>query len=270
MLDDYSELEFQHQKEFVKEEILFHIAPSENPQAYLIVGQPGAGKSAMADLFMRKHENNILFLSGDDYRKYHPRYRALQAEYGDDAVLHTQRFAGQMTEALIEDCSMQHYHLIIEGTLRTTEVPLKTKALLEARGYAVSLNVLLVRPEISYLSTIKRYHLMQEMGGIPRMTPKEHHDAIVSNIVGNLSLLYHSNAFTEILVYNRAGQCLYDSNDAASSPADLFRKEFSRKLTPDEIQSIHQQYNPYVSDAQIDVLLGEYQRKLRHQFSSGR
>lgn len=32
MLDDYSELEFQHQKEFVKEEILFHISPSEVPQ----------------------------------------------------------------------------------------------------------------------------------------------------------------------------------------------------------------------------------------------
>ena len=169
---NYSVQELDEQKAKIKRELLSGISPSTRPHAYLLAGQPGAGKSTMAKIFTCKHQGNIAFISGDDYRKDHPRYVELQRIYGDDAVLHTQKFAGKMTEALIDDLSASGYHLIIEGTLRTTEVPLRTRDLLRSRGYDVSLNLILVRPEESYLGTLKRYHLMKEMGLTPRMTPK--------------------------------------------------------------------------------------------------
>ena len=93
----------------------------------------------MAKIFVCEYQKNIAFISGDDYRKDHPYFIELQAQYGDDAVLHTQQFAGKMTEALIDDLSLSRYHLIIEGTLRTTDVPLRTHDLLAARGYDVFL-----------------------------------------------------------------------------------------------------------------------------------
>lgn len=74
----------------------------------------------------------------------------------------------------LDDLSASGYHLIIEGTLRTTEVPLRARDLLRSRGYDVSLNLILVRPEESYLGTLKRYQQMKEIGLTPRMTPKEH------------------------------------------------------------------------------------------------
>ena len=62
-----------------------------------------------------------------------------------------------MVEQLVDELSKQGYHLLIEGTLRTTEVPRKTARLLKSRGYQVSLALIATKPELSYLSTLIRY-----------------------------------------------------------------------------------------------------------------
>ena len=261
MPDNYSEQELDEQKEKIKADLLFAVTPEKSPQAYLLAGQPGAGKTKLADIFARMHSGNIVFISSDDYRKYHPRYMELQQEYGDDAVLHTQKFAGKMTEALIDDLSKSGYHLIIEGTLRTTEVPLRTRDLLTGRGYEVSLNLILVRPEESYLGTLKRYALMKEAGLTPRMTPKEHHDLVARSIVDHLQTLYEQDAFPEIRVYNRAGECLYDREKTPfRDPSELFREEFSRDLTHHERERIVRDCAPYVSRARVEETLHAYEQ----------
>ena len=259
MQENYNAQELDEQKEKIKYELLSGITPSSQPCAYLLAGQPGAGKSTMAKIFVCEHQKNIAFISGDDYRKDHPHFLELQAQYGDDAVLHTQQFAGKMTEALIDDLSRAQYHLIIEGTLRTTEVPLRTHDLLASRGYDVSLNVILVRPEKSYLSTQKRYRLMEEAGLTPRMTPREHHDGVVRSLVDNLHTLYEQDTFQGIRVYNRAGECLYDKEKTPfRDPSDLFREEFSRELTSREKTDIEEDYAPYVGRAKVEDTLRAY------------
>ena len=102
----------------------------------------------------------------------HPKYHELHRLYGDDYVRYTQAFSSRMTERLVEILSRRHFNLIIEGTLRSTEVPFKTKKLLELQGYTVDLSLILVRPEVSYLSTLKRYKIMEESGMEPRRTAK--------------------------------------------------------------------------------------------------
>jgi len=259
MLEKYNVQELDEQKEKIKYELLSGITQSSRPHAYLLAGQPGAGKSTMAKIFVCEHQKNIAFILGDDYRKDHPRFTELQAQYGDDAVLHTQQIAGKMTEALIGDLSREQYHLIIEGTLRTTEVPLRTHDLLASRGYDVSLNVILVRPEKSYLSTQKRYRLMDEAGLTPRMTPREHHDRVVRSLVDNLHTLYEQDTFQGIRIYNRAGECLYDKEKTPfRDPSDLFREEFSRELTSREKTDIEEDYAPYVGRAKVEETLRAY------------
>ena len=259
MPDSWNAQELKRKKEKIKRGLLIGVSPVRQPRAYLLAGQPGAGKSTMARKFTQEHHGNIAFISGDDYRKDLPHFLELQAQYGDDAVLHTQQFAGKMTEALIDDLSRAQYHLIIEGTLRTTEVPLRTHDLLVSRGYDVSLNVILVRPEESYLSTLKRYRLMEEEGLTPRMTPKEHHDGVVRSLVDNLHTLYEQDAFQDIRVYNRAGECLYDkAKTPFRDPSDLFREEFSRELTSREETRIEADYAPYVGQAKVEEILRAY------------
>lgn len=245
------------------------IHPVENPQAFLTVGQPGAGKTTLAEIVLKEMGDNAVFINGDDYRHRHPNYKELVKKYKDDAVLHTQKFAGQLTEYMIDNLSQEHFNLIIEGTLRTKEVPLRTKDLLEKRGYTVSLEVISVRPEISFLSTIKRYIKSQQRGSIPRMTPKEHHDLVVDSIVKNLNYLYKHGDFSEIKIYNREKECLYDSNLTPNkNPADLLRKEFSRQLSSEEIKEIHKDFDPYAGKQKVSAIIASYAKKIKEKFQS--
>ena len=67
MPDNYSEQELDEQKEKIKADLLFAVTPEKSPQAYLLAGQPGAGKTKLADIFARMHSGNIVFISSDDY-----------------------------------------------------------------------------------------------------------------------------------------------------------------------------------------------------------
>ena len=67
------------------------------------------------------------------------------------------QFAGKMVEHLVDELSQLGYYLLIEGTLRTTEVPRKTAQLLKSKGYQASLASIATNPELSYLSTLVRY-----------------------------------------------------------------------------------------------------------------
>ena len=87
--------------------------PKKNPCCYMTVGQPGAGKTTMARIFNEYWCGDVVSINGDEYRRLHPRYDELTAKYGDEAVLHTQEFAGKMTEALIEELSSRKYKRLL-------------------------------------------------------------------------------------------------------------------------------------------------------------
>ncbi len=64
-----------------------------------------------------------------------------------------------MVEHLVDELSTQGYHLLIEGTLRTTQVPRQTAQLLASKGYQVSLAVIGTKPELSlsqHLDSLRR------------------------------------------------------------------------------------------------------------------
>lgn len=137
------------------------------PQAFLLGGQSGAGKTTLHKIVHRRLDGNGISINGDDYRKFHPRFLELQRIYGDEAVNYTAPWAGRMTEALIDSLSRIEYNLVIEGTLRTAEVPLKTAELLRQRSYGVSLALMAVKPEISLVSCQIRYEEIRVAGTTP-------------------------------------------------------------------------------------------------------
>ena len=117
-----------------------------------------------------------------------------------------------MVEHLIDELSKQSYHLLIEGTLRTTEVPRKTAQLLTSRGYQVSLTLIATKPELSYLRTLIRYEELYDIDpSQARATPKEHHDGVVEHLVDNIRELENDKLFNRIQIYQRDRTCVYDS-----------------------------------------------------------
>ena len=117
-----------------------------------------------------------------------------------------------MVESLVRELSHLGYNLLIEGTLRTIDVPKKNSTTLESRGYEVQLALIATKPELSYLSTLIRYEELYAINpNQARATPKEHHDFIVNHLVDNTRQLEELAIFERIQIYQRDRSCVHDS-----------------------------------------------------------
>lgn len=212
-LTPYSQQDLERISNYLLSDLTLGLSPAKTPTAYLLGGQSGAGKSIISRRLAKQYQGNIILINADEFRKFHPHFRQLNQIYGKDAVLHTQEFAGRMTELIIERLSSQKFNLMIEGTLRTTDVPLKTQERLAKKGYQVELLVMAVKPLLSYVCTILRYEKMLAKGAAARATPKAHHDYIAANIAKNLTELYKTGKFENIKIYDRRRNCLYDQKN---------------------------------------------------------
>lgn len=216
-------------------------SPTENPRVALLGGQPGAGKSGLENMVNIK--KNYVSISGDDYREYHPRFKEINLEYGREASKYTQQWAAEITEKLIKELRKEKYNLIIEGTLRTAELPLKEANAFKKAGYNVELNVVVVKPEKSRLGTLERYEAMLKQGKVPRMTPKEHHDLVVNNIGNNLEIIYNSKSFDNIKIFDRENNLLYNYKESPDiSPKNTLEKEFNREWKTEEIKEFKEKW----------------------------
>lgn len=224
-LAEFSETEFQKALKRNIRALTRGKTISSTPKAVLLGGQSGAGKTTIHRIKQKEFQGNIIIIDGDSFRSQHPNYLALQEEYGKDSVDYTKDFAGKMIEHLIDELSKQSYHLLIEGTLRTTEVPRKTAQLLTLRGYQVSLALIATKPELSYLSTLIRYEELYAIDpSQARATPKEHHDMIVNNLVENTRQLEQLGIFERIQIYQRDRTCVYDSEIDVGLAAEVFQE----------------------------------------------
>ena len=241
MEKDYTDEELEIKFKQILEYYKSMYSPTENPKVVLLGGQPGAGKSGLENMINEK--KNYASISGDDYRKYHPRFKEINLKYGRDASKYTQQWAAEITEKLIKELGKEKYNLIIEGTLRTAELPLKEASAFKKAGYEVELNVVVVKPEKSRLGTLERYEAMLKQGDTPRMTPKEHHDLVVENIGNNLEIIYNSKAFDNIKLFDRENNLLYNYKETPKiNPKDILNKEFIREWKKEEIKDFKEKW----------------------------
>ena len=220
-LEEFSEADFQKALQRTIRALTRGKTIPDRPKAILLGGQSGAGKTTIHRIKQKEFQGNIIIIDGDSYRSQHPNYLALQEKYGKDSVDYTKEFAGKMVEQLVDELSKRGYHLLIEGTLRTTQVPRKTAQLLASKGYQVSLAVIGTKPELSYLSTLIRYEELYAIDPTQaRATPKEHHDGIVDN----LRELESEKLFEQIQIYQRDRTCVYDSKTDKDSAAEVLQE----------------------------------------------
>lgn len=240
-LEQFTDEEFYDAHAIILRRLLSGNRPllEDGPQAFLLGGQSGAGKTTLHKVLRARLGGNAISIIGDDYRKDHPRFPELHRQYGDEAVNYTAPWAGRMTEALIESLSRIGYNLIIEGTLRTAEVPLKTAELLRGRGYEVSLALMAVKPEISLISCQIRYEEMRIMGTTPRATDPAHHNKIIDQIASNLTVLEESGAFESIALYNRAQECLFPREGFKGTASEALRNILFGPWTVEEERHYH-------------------------------
>ena len=238
---EYSDTQFIKQYSLIKRWVTSMYSTTNTPNAYILGGQPGAGKTALQNL-IRKNNKNIIVINADSFREFHPCFNEIQEQYGNDSPKYTQPFINHVTEKLIDELSAEKYNLIIEGTLRTANVPISTCLELKKKGYRVELHVMAVKRAISYESTVLRYENAIAQGEIPRATAKEHHDMVAEAIAENLDVIYQSKVFEDIKLFNRQGNCLYSISDKLL-PSHIERKALDGEWSYGELHQLEEIVN---------------------------
>lgn len=174
------------------------------PKAYVLGGQPGAGKSSLIENAKDLCYDNIIIISGDDFRKFHPNYKQLQEIYGKDSPKYTASFAGKMTEAISSKAIKEHYNIVIEGTFRNPATPIKTLSLMKKNGYKTQIMIQTCAKELSWKSCQERYEKMLEiMPGEARWTDKNHHDLVCKNLAKNIKTVIESGKADKTEIFFR-------------------------------------------------------------------
>ena len=224
-IQDYTDSAFKHALARNVRSLTRGKKSSKQPIAILLGGQSGAGKTTIHRIKQKEFQANIVIIDGDSFRSQHPHYLELQQEYGKDSVEYTKDFAGKMVESLVTELSHLGYNLLIEGTLRTIDVPKRTAQLLKNKGYEVQLALIATKPELSYLSTLIRYEELYAVNpNQARATPKEHHDFIVNHLVDNTRQLEELAIFERIQIYQRDRSCIYDSETDEGTAVEVLQE----------------------------------------------
>lgn len=220
------------------------------PKAFVLGGQPGAGKSGLIEKAKNICRDNILVISGDDFRKFHLEYEKFQKEYGKDSPKYTAKYIGMMTEAVLNKAIKEHYNIVIEGTFRTSETPIKTLSKLKENGYKTQVMIQTCSKELSWKSCQERYEKMLEV--LPkeaRWTDKNHHDLVCENLAQNIKVVYNSGFADKTEIYYRdetgKNEKIYSSDNKI--PPNI--RELNSKIG---IKTSNQQNNKKQKDFEIE------------------
>ncbi|MDX9814405.1 MAG: zeta toxin family protein [Sulfurimonas sp.] len=214
-----------------------YLTSQEQPKAYVLGGQSGSGKSYLIKEVKEELNNNVIVINGDDFRKYHPDYEKLQKEQGKDSPKFTAQFAGEMTEAILKKAIYKKYNIVIEGTFRTSETPLKTLKQLKDSAYETNVYIKATSKEQSWQNCLERYNKMLELDPREaRYTDKTHHDLIVDNLAQNVEIVSKSPYVDNLKVFTTKGK-IYDRNiDKSKDLKSTIQQELDRDIALKEKQ----------------------------------
>ena len=237
-ITDFTEKQFEDRLEKNVERLTKNRLAVESPTAFLLGGQPGSGKTSLRSAISEETQGNVVIIDNDTFKQQHPNFDELVKLYEKDVVKYVTPYSNRMTEAIISRLRDKGYNLVIEGTGRTTDVPIQTATMLQAKDYETKMYVMAVPKINSYLGTIERYETMYADDPMTaRATPKQAHDIVVKNLPTNLETLHKTGLFSDIRLYNREGVKLYSSLETPSiSPKETLERELNRKVSGKEIQ----------------------------------
>jgi predicted ABC-type ATPase len=187
-----------------KDIILTHagVRPSSQPVAILLGGQPASGKSSLTEAARKNHsEKKFLVVNGDNYREYHPEHNNIINNNIQDYSKETQIFSNVFTEGFIKEALDKKYNIIIEGTMRNPETPLKTAEQLKNAGFRVEAYAIAAPAVFTEISIFNRYQEEVEKKGAGRLSDMSAHNEAVKGLPKSLDTLYANKAVDKISIY---------------------------------------------------------------------
>ncbi len=189
-------------EDFIFPNIIDGLKKLKKPQAYILGGQPGAGKSYFIKKILEENKN-IAVINGDDFRGYHPGYSFFLKNNEENAADLTQSDVNYWIEKAILRAIDEKYSIVVEGTMKNADVPIKTASLLKQADYSVELDIVTINPEISKIDMKKRFLMQKKLDGAARFTKIQAHDNVVAKIFENILKVMNVKDFDRVRLYRR-------------------------------------------------------------------
>lgn len=205
------------------------VSSQAQPYGILLGGQPGAGKSYGTMQIKKRLQNNVLIINGDEFRPYHSQYHQIYKKYGKDAPKYTADFAGKMVGKVRDKAIQERFNVLIEGTFRTIETPLKEINNFKEYGYQTEIIICTCPKNLSWESTVIRAKELELVGIQPRYVAKDHYDLVVTKLAENVEKVLKEAQVSHLEVYSREGKLFDSYTDSIMSLAECINKELNRK-----------------------------------------
>jgi hypothetical protein len=186
-----------------KDYLLLGLTPDKSPVAVILGGQPASGKGALINHIERDFpKKNFLVVNGDIYRVYHPNNLFIAKNDIKNYSEHTQIFSNVFTEELIKIAIENKFNIIVEGTMRNPNVPLKTADLFRKNGFEVHAYVIAAYPTITELGIYRRYEEQIQATGIGRLSDINSHNEATKGLLNSVDELYNNQSVNSIHIYS--------------------------------------------------------------------
>jgi Zeta toxin len=201
----------------VPESGLLEATTQTRPKAVILAGQPGAGKSGLADRSQAELADDVVKVDPDELRKYHPDAGRFRTEHpykwSDNTHPDASQWAGELREAAIA----QKKNLIIDTTLGNGGSAVALVKHLQSHGYDVEVRAVASHRLESELGVDARFTDSIDRNGYGRYVPPEFREHVYRALPDNLDLV-RAETHAHVEIYDRQGQRLYDSRSDDRQP----------------------------------------------------
>ena len=224
-------------EEILKKTNYVNISTQDQPQAFILGGLPGSGKTFYIQHLAEK--NNAYVINGDNYRKFHPRFQEIVNKYSNNWVSKTADFTEAVIKKLLEKGIQERKNIIVEGTFRTFTTPANTLRQFKEAGYRTNVHLVLCHPYVARTSTISRFREMQKVdpSGVGRSVSNESFQETAKNFAQNADKIRASGLTDYFVMVARRelNQYIQVYNERSLvKPSEIIEYEKTRKLSTKE------------------------------------
>lgn len=257
-----------------KSDYLRNLASEEQPIGILLGGQGAVGKGQLNHWAKNLYPNNqFLIVNGDLYRNRHPNFKELKKDIWNYSK-ETQIFSNVFTERLIEEAISHRFSFVVEGTMRSQNVPIRTAERLRSNTYKTAAFAIAACKEFSLLNAFIRYFREVQTKGFGRMIDFDSHNEAVEGLPKSLDMLYYEKSVDRICIFDcfaknlimdyRLTKGKWNCHNLPSDIVTTTRKE--QKKDQESIESLLDQSEKILrnlEDSRIKAQMQEAYKRLR-------
>lgn len=184
----------------------------ERPQAVILGGQPGAGKSGLLEASKQDFaDRNVVTINGDELRFYHPQYLAIQKADERHFAELTDPYARPWTKQLFDRTIETRRNVVFEGTMREAGPITDTMRRLRDDGYHVVARVIAANENDSMAGIHRRYEEQKAAKGFGRWSNVQAHNDAYKGMPETVEYIERNKLADKVEVYDRKGRVIYEN-----------------------------------------------------------